>query len=49
MKVLPPNERSQLRWSGNPFLLDGCGSSREVDPGPWLLPYWMARWAQMLH
>lgn len=48
VEVLPANERTQLRWNGNPFLLDREGSSNEMDPGPWLLPYWMARWTGML-
>ena len=48
MDVLPGNERTQLRWDLDPFLLDREGSSIEVDPGPWLLPYWLARWSGML-
>ena len=47
-RVLPANERTQLRWNGNPFLLDSGGADGEVDPGAWLLPYWMARWIKML-
>ncbi len=47
-EVLPANERSQLRWTGDPYLLDGGGESRELDPGPWLMPYWLARWSRML-
>ena len=48
MRVLPANERTQLRWNGNPFTLDSGGSDAEMDPGAWLLPYWMARWIKML-
>lgn len=40
--VLPPDERSLMRWNGNPFELDGGGGHGEDDPGAWLLPYWMA-------
>jgi hypothetical protein len=43
-KVLPANERCQYRWNSNPYQLDDGGSSTEIDPGAWLLPYWMARW-----
>ena len=48
LQVLPANERTQLRWNGNPYLLDNPGSSSEMDPGPWLLPYWLARWNKLL-
>ena len=42
--MLPANERTQLRWNGDPFdLVDGSGYT-EYDPGAWLLPYWMARY-----
>lgn len=47
-RVLPPNERTQLRWSGNPYQLDWGGSNNEMDPGPWLMSYWLARWAKLL-
>lgn len=48
VSVLPANERTQLRWNGNPYLLDSIGSNNEMDPGPWLMPYWLARWIKML-
>lgn len=48
VNVLPANERTQLRWNGNPYQLDYGGSDDEMDPGAWLLPYWMARWIGML-
>ena len=47
-RALPANERTQLRWNRNPFLLDSGGAEAEMDPGAWLLPYWMARWIEML-
>jgi hypothetical protein len=47
-RVLPANERTQLKWNDNPFTLDSGGSDSEMDPGAWLLPYWMARWIKML-
>lgn len=46
--MLPPNERTQLRWNSNPFQLDYEGLSNEMDPAPWLLPYWLARWIKLL-
>lgn len=46
--VLPANERTQLRWNANPYQLDNSGSSSEMDPGAWLMPYWLARWTGML-
>jgi hypothetical protein len=48
VRVLPANERTQLRWNGNPYTLDSGGGETEMDPGAWLLPYWMARWIKML-
>ena len=48
--VLPANERSQPRWNGDPFTLDSWsgGGTSEVDPGPWLLAYWSARWHSLV-
>ena len=48
VRVLPANERGQLRWNADPFLLDSAGSSSEMDPGAWLMPYWLARWTKLL-
>ena len=43
LTVVPANERSQFRWTGNPFDLTGGSGLQEFDTGPWMLPYWMAR------
>ncbi len=48
VKLLPANERGQLRWNTSPYQLDSGGASSEMDPGAWLLPYWLARWTGML-
>jgi len=48
VRVLPVNERGQLRWNENPYQLDWDGSSSEMDPGAWLMPYWFARWIKLL-
>ncbi len=48
IRVLSPRERTQLRWNGNPYLLDSVGSSNEMDPGPWLMSYWLAKWTRLL-
>ena len=46
---LPANERCQYRWNANPFKVENCGSGMsEGDPGAWLLPYWMARYYQII-
>ena len=43
---IPANERCQQRWNSNPWDVSDSGSGlSEVDPGAWLLPFWMARWA----
>lgn len=48
VRVLPANERAQLRWNGNPHQLDGGNGMSETGPGAWLLPYWMARYHGIL-
>lgn len=48
VRVLPGRERSQFRWNADPFALDaGDGGGVEFDPGAWLAPYWLARWAEL--
>lgn len=44
VRVLPANERNQLRWNGDPHQLDGGSGMSEGDPGVWLLPYWLGRY-----
>ena len=46
---LPANERCQYRWNANPYIIQDCGSGMsESDPGAWLLPYWMARYYDLI-
>ena len=46
---LPANERSQGRWNANPWDISAAGDGRtEMDPGAWLLPYWLARYHGLL-
>ena len=46
---LPANERRQGRWNANPWDITAGGDGRvEMDPGAWLLPYWMARYHGLL-
>jgi hypothetical protein len=49
-KVLPQNERSPSRWNSNPYSLDSGlpGGTSEEDPGAFLLPYWMARYYELI-
>mmetsp|Transcript_19400 Transcript_19400/g.23100 ORF Transcript_19400/g.23100 Transcript_19400/m.23100 type:complete len:186 (+) Transcript_19400:244-801(+) len=49
-KVLPQNERSPSRWNSNPYSLDSGlpGGTSEEDPGAFLLPYWMARFYDLI-
>ena len=43
--ALPPDERSVMKWNGNPYALDtGSGGNREEAGTYWLLPYWMGRY-----
>lgn len=43
VEVLPPDERALIRWNGGPFNMNGGTGYSEMDPGTWLLPYWMGR------
>ena len=36
------------RWNGNPHELNGGSRFTEVDTGAWILPYWMARYHQLI-
>lgn len=46
---LPANERRQVRWNANPWDVSAGGDGRtEMDPGAWLLPYWLARYHGLL-
>lgn len=48
LRVLPANERTQLRWNSDVYDLDGGSGLQEGDPGAWLLPYWAARYFGLL-
>jgi hypothetical protein len=46
---LPANERRQFRWNRSPFeVADGGDGVTEYDPGAWLLPYWIARFHNLI-
>ncbi len=40
---LPNNEVGRFRWNADPFTMDGGSGRVENEPGPFLLPYWLAR------
>jgi hypothetical protein len=40
---VPSSERNELRWNGNPFVLDGGSGFEEEDPGAYLSAYWLGR------
>jgi hypothetical protein len=42
--VLSPAERDAGRWNSDFFDVDGGSGFTEVDPGAWLLPYWLGRY-----
>jgi len=43
-ETLPPDERQQHKWNGNPYVPDGGGDGRYLECGTYfLLPYWMGR------
>jgi len=42
---LPPDERTVMKWNGNPYALDTRGEGLSEEAGTfWLLPYWMGRY-----
>eukprot|EP01102_Stenamoeba_stenopodia_P019004 TRINITY_DN7060_c0_g4_i2.p1 TRINITY_DN7060_c0_g4~~TRINITY_DN7060_c0_g4_i2.p1 ORF type:complete len:802 (-),score=153.57 TRINITY_DN7060_c0_g4_i2:157-2529(-) len=46
---LPYDEVFVSRWNGAPFQLDqDGGGDGETDTGAWLLPYWMARYYNLI-
>ncbi|MCS7225248.1 MAG: hypothetical protein NZ959_11975 [Armatimonadetes bacterium] len=46
---LPFTERPLHKWNGNPYRLDGGSEGRaEEEPTFFLLPYWMARYYQII-
>ena len=47
-QLLPPDERRLQRWNGNPYRVEGGSGAAALDPGAWLLPYWMARYHELI-
>ena len=46
---IPANQRNQFRWNANPFDISSTGDGMvQVDPGAYLLSYWMARYYNIL-
>jgi hypothetical protein len=39
--LLPFDENPQMMWNSNPFRTQGGSGYAEVDPGPFLFPYWV--------
>lgn len=48
-QLLPPDERRLTRWNANPYRADGGSGTYALDPGAWLLPYWMARYHGLIN
>ena len=47
--VLPYDELPMSKWNGNPYNLDGGNNGTSEDDGAYfLLPYWMARYHQLI-
>ena len=47
--VLPYDELPMSKWNGNPYSLDGGSNGTSEDDGAYfLLPYWMARYHQLI-
>jgi hypothetical protein len=44
--VFPYDEIRTMKWNGNPYAAQGGSAGNAVQgPWPWLLPYWMMRYA----
>ena len=49
VEPISPAERAISKWNNNPYQLDGGGDGLSEDDGAFfLLPYWMARYHQLL-
>ena len=49
VEVLPPDERTVMKWNGNPFQLDSNHGEIEEDEGTFfLLPYWLGRYHDLI-
>ncbi|MEM9830501.1 MAG: hypothetical protein AAF944_07670 [Bacteroidota bacterium] len=49
-ELLPAAERRIIRYNANPFQLDGGqGGLRELTGAEYLLPYWMARYLEVIN
>ena len=46
--ALPADERTYGRLGSNAFILDGGNNTSSHAPTDWLLPYWMARYYNMI-
>ncbi|MCB0628339.1 MAG: glycerophosphodiester phosphodiesterase family protein [Saprospiraceae bacterium] len=44
----PPSEYRSLRWDKNPYLAVAGNPYQEREPVYWLLPYWMARYMDLI-
>jgi hypothetical protein len=40
--------QTAYRWNANPFILDDGDGMSAVDPGTWMLPYWMGRFLGLI-
>ncbi len=49
-KLVPPSERSIMRWDRNPWLADtGDGGYSERDGVAWMLAYWTGRYYDLIY
>jgi len=48
LRVFPYDEISMFRWNADPFVLNGGSGYSETEPSAWLLPFWMARYYQII-
>lgn len=47
--AIPPDQRSVMKWNGDPFRLDtGNGGRNEDDGSFFLLPYWFGRYYHLI-
>ncbi|CBY23617.1 unnamed protein product [Oikopleura dioica] len=45
---IPKDEQAYLQWNADPFMFTGSGGNREYPGTLYLLPYWLARYQNIL-
>jgi hypothetical protein len=44
LTLFPYDEQTMLRWNSNPFRTQQGSGFNELDPSPFLYPFWVGRY-----